>query len=42
MGIPVIDTGPMDTMTLPELGTALPLAEIYRDIDFAPGAPAAS
>ncbi len=42
MGIPVIDTGPMDTMTLPELGAAFPLAEIYRDIDFAQGSPAAS
>jgi hypothetical protein len=42
MGIPVIDTGPMDMIALPELGTAPPLAEIYRDIGFAPGAPAAS
>ena len=31
-----------DMIAFPELGTALPLAEIYRDIDFAPGAPAAS
>jgi hypothetical protein len=41
MGIPVIDTGLVDMIAFPELGTALPLAEIYRDIDFAPGAPAA-
>jgi Uma2 family endonuclease len=31
-----------DLIAFPELGTALPLAEIYRDIGFAPGAPAAS
>jgi hypothetical protein len=42
MGIPVIDTGPMNTMTLPEPGTAHWLAEIFRDIDFAQGAPTAS